>query len=439
MAPRGRRFRGRHLFVILLILGVAFGSYKKLYHRKASQLKKTAAVEALAPQPEATGKTSSPAPRPDPPEKVEIRRLTVRHGDTLGGILGSSGIPGIYAAEWNDACKSAPFAEIKEDDELIFVLSPVNGLPVKVIYSRPDGSSHTLRKNAKGWECRSGETGLRETVKTVRGVCSDNFYDCAAALGLPSPLVSNLAEVFSYDADLTSDLKDGDSFSVLFQESPIQSSEGKQFLILGAEMSISGKVYQAFGFQLPDGSWDYFDAKGCSLKRAFLRSPINCRILQSAKGSGNIKPVTKIQRTHLEIDYTAPKGAAVGAIGDGVVSAVSKNGKRGFSVEIRHRGGYKSLYGNLSSLSRGVARGAPVSQAEAIGSMGSAANGKTYLHFRLYKDGKPVNIQTAEFARSKFVPKATVPEFEKSRDFCMSVLHGKAPDGQKHEMLSGRD
>jgi murein DD-endopeptidase MepM/ murein hydrolase activator NlpD len=440
MVPPGRRFRGRHLFILLLVLGIAFGSYRKLHRHKVSEPKQTAAIEAAPSQPgEAPYKTAAPATKVESPEKLEIRRLIVHPGDTLAAILGSSGIPALYANEWHGACKSDPLAKIKEDDELIFVLSRQSGLPVKLIYSRPDGPSYTLRKNSNGWECRSEETIVREAVKTVHGLYSENFYDCCAACGLPAPLISNLADIFSYDVDLTADLKDGDSFSVLFQEGPLLSSDGKQFLILGAEMSVSGKLYQAFGFQLPDGSWDYFDAKGVSLKRAFLRSPINYRILQSTKGGKNIKPVTKIHRPHLEIDYAAPKGTTVGAIGDGVVSAVGRNGKRGLSVEIRHRGGYRSVYGNLSSLNHGVVRGAPVSQAEAIGSIGSAGSGKTYLDFRLYKDGRPLNIQTAEFVRSRFVPKSIVSEFEKSRDFCTSVLHGTTTDGQKREMLSGRD
>jgi murein DD-endopeptidase MepM/ murein hydrolase activator NlpD len=438
--PPKRRFRGRHLFIILLVLGIAFGSYRKLHRQKAEQHKQTAMIGTAATFPAATPpQTAVPAPKAEPPEKQEIRRITVRQGDTLWTILTYLDLPVIYEIEWNEACKSNPLAQIKEDDELIFVLSPENGLPVKVIYSRPDGSSLTLRKNPSGWECRSGETAAHDAVKTVHGVCSGNFYDCGATAGLPAHLVSNLADIFSYDVDVTADLKNGDAFTVLFQESSIQSSDGKQFLILGAEMNISGKIYQAFGFQLPDGSWDYFDAKGLSLKRAFLRSPINYRILQTAKGASDIRPVKKIQRSHLETDYTVPKGTGVCAIGDGVISVVGKNGKRGYSVEIRHRGGYRSQYGNLASLSRGVVRDSPVSQAEVIGSVGSAGSGKSYLHFRFFKDGNPVNIQTAEFARTKSIPKSTFSEFEKSRDFCTTALHGRIRDGQKREVLSGRD
>jgi hypothetical protein len=71
--------------------------------------------------------------------------------------------------------------------------------------------------------------------------------------------------------------------------------------------------------------------------------------------------------------------------------------------------------------------------------MGTAGSGKALLDFRLYRDGRPVNFQSAEFIHSKAIPKSVVSEFEKSRDFCAAALHGKIPDGQKHEMLSGRD
>jgi murein DD-endopeptidase MepM/ murein hydrolase activator NlpD len=440
MVPPRRRFRGRHLFVILLVLGLAVGAYRKYHRPKTGVPQVTPAGEAAGVEPVAAqNKTVAPAPKMEATEKFEIRHQLVHSGDTLEAILKASGIPAAYANDWQDACKSASLAQIKEEDELIFVLSRESGLPVKVIYSRSDGPSYTLRKNSNGWECRSEEAVAGGTVKTIHGSLSDNFSDSCAAAGLPAPLISNLADIFSYDVDFTSDLKDGDSFSVLFQESAIQSSEGKQFLILGAEVNVSGKVYQAFGYQLPDGSWDYYDGKGASLKRAFLKSPINYRLSLAAKTSRGIKPVTRISRPHLAIDYCAPKGTTVDAIGDGVVSSVRKNGKRGFSVEIRHRGGYRSLYGNLSSLGRGVTHGAPVSQEEAIGSIGLGTGGKPCLDFRLYKDGRPVNFLTAEFVRSKVIPKSIVPEFEKSRDFCTTALHGEVPDGQKHEMLSGRD
>jgi len=439
VSPR-RRFRGRHLFIILLILGTGFGTYRKVFGPKANRSQQRPAIEAAVSGPvESPPQPPAAALRAETQDKFKIRHLIVHPGDTIGSILEASGISDADSKDWQKACKSAPLSQIKEDDELIFFLSRADGLPVKVIYSQSDGPSYTLRKSSTGWECMSEETAAGGPVKTVSGTYSENFYDSCMASGLPATLISSLADIFSYDIDFTADLKGEDSFCVLFQELPIKSSEGKQFLILGAEMRVSGKVYQAFGFQLPDGSWDYFDSKGTSLKRAFLRSPINYRPLLSSKANSNIKPVVKIYRPHLGIDYAAPRGTSVSAVGDGVVSSVRKNGRKGLSIEIRHRGGYRSLYGNLSASSRGLTRGAPVLQAEVIGWVGSAGSGKAYLDFHLHKDAKPVNFQTAEFPRLKKIPKSAIPEFEKSRDFCAAAMQGRIPDGQEHEMLSGGD
>ncbi len=435
--PPKRRFRGRHFLIILLILGTAFGTYRKL-HPKVNRLREKGKAEAAASQTDA-GNVVVSSPKIEPVEKFEIRHLTVHAGDTLSAILKSSGVPEMYSSEWQEACESAPLAQIKEDDQLIFVLNRESGLPVKVIYSRFDGPTYTLRKNASGWGCGSEATLNGGPVKIAHVVFSANFYDSCIAGGLPAQLILNLAELFSYDLDLTADLKEGDSLSILFQDEPIQSGGGKQLLILGAEICASGKVCQAFGFQLPDGSWDYFDAKGASIKRAFLRSPVNYRTLLTDKGGKNIKLVAKTSPAHLVTDYAAPMGTSVAAIGDGVVSAVRRNGKRGFTIEIRHRGGYRSQYGNLFSLSRGLKRGSVISQAEAMGSIGSTRNGKAYLELRLYKDGKLVNFESSEFVPTKFIPKSIFSEFEKSRDFCSAALHGGVADGQKREELSGRD
>jgi murein DD-endopeptidase MepM/ murein hydrolase activator NlpD len=435
-----RRFRGRHLFILLLILGTGFGTYRKVYRPKVNPSRQGPAIEAAVPEPmEAPSQAAATTLKPEASGKFEIRHLIAHSGDTLAGIVKASGMPDSFSDDWRKACKSVPFGRINEDDELIFILSRADGLPVELVYLQSNGPSFTLRKESTGWECRSGETGAGRSGKTARGAWSENFYDSCISGGLPAPLISNLADIFSYDIDFTSDLKEGDSFSVFFQEHPIQSSEGKQFLILGAEMSVSGKVYQAFGFQLPDGSWDYFDAKGASLKRAFLSSPIYHRMLLFPKAIRNIKPVLKTYRPRPGIDYLVPGGTRVCAIGDGVVSAMRKDAKRGLSIEIRHRGGYTSRYENLSSCSRGLTRGSPVSQAEVIGSTGSAGGGKSYLNFHFYKDGKPANFQSADFSRTRSVPKTIVSEFEKSRDFCVAALHGGTPGGQKHEMLSGRD
>ena len=359
-------------------------------------------------------------------------------GESLEQVLERTDIAAGYAGLWEKACKSSSLSHIREDDELIFFLDRAGNQPVRVIFSPSEGPPCTVRKVQDEWECQFAESASKGPVTTVRGRYSENFYDSCVAGGLPAALIANFADIFAYDVDFNSDLKDGDTFAVVFQEQDMGGEEGKQFLILAAEVVVSGKSFQAFGFQLPDGSWDYFDEKGASLKRAFLKSPLSYRRLNAPSTYKNVKPILKIYRPHLGIDYSAPRGTPVSAVGDGVVFAVNKN-RSGVSIEVRHRGGFRSYYGHLFAYSRGLKRGVLVSQGEVIGSIGSGGNGKQYLDFHFYKDSRPVHFQSMEFPRARIIPKGMRAEFEKSRDSRLALLEGKTSDGQRQDFLSGSD
>ncbi|MEN6440970.1 MAG: M23 family metallopeptidase [Syntrophobacter sp.] len=437
--PRRRGFRGRHLFLLLVAVGIAFGAYRQ-YYKPAGVAPGKAGVstaETVTMFEPSREEVLPPAHNREPAGKYEIRHQVVQTGDSISRILEGFGISNEHIVQWETACKTSPFAQVREGDELIVLLNREDRQPVRIIYSPPGGAPFTMRKSAEGWECRPQEAAQKTPVRTVRCRFAENFYDSCIAGGLPANLISNLADIFSYDIDFTTDFKDGDTFGVYFQEQEIQSTEGKQYLILAAEMAVSGKVYQAFGFQSSEGSWEYFDSRGASLKKTFLKSPLSYRRLISPSAYKNVKPVLKIYRPHLGIDYAAPKGTPVSSIGDGVISALNKKGKTPLSIEIRHRGGYKSHYGHLSGYSRGLYRGSIVSEGEVIGTVGAGAGGKTFLDFSLNKSGKPVNFQTADFPRLMTVPKSARTEFEKTRDAYVAALGAATPKSQ--EPPSGKE
>lgn len=438
--PGRRRIRGRHLFVLLIAAGLLFGVYQKIYLPRVNiPASSQPDIPALPPAVEPVAEQApAPSQKPEVQDKFEIRHQIALPGESIEQVLQRSDIPVDYVGQWEKACKSVPIGGIKEDDELIFFLNRADNQPVKVIFSPSEGPPCTLRKVMDGWECQFQESAPKGPVTSVLARYSENFYDSCIAGGLPAALVGNLADIFAYDVDFNSDLKDGDKFAVLFQEQDLGGEDGKQFLILAAEMMVSGKTFHAFGFQLPDGSWDYFDEKGASLKRAFLKGPLSYRRLLSPSTYKNMKPVLKIYRPHLGIDYAAPRGTPVSAIGDGVISVLSKN-KSAVSIEVRHRGGFRSYYGHLSAYSRGLKRGTLVSQGEVIGSVGSGEKGKQYLDFHFYKDSKPVHFHSMEFPRAKTIPRGMRAEFEKTRDSRLTALQGKIPGGQKQEVMSGND
>ncbi len=435
---RNRRFRGRHLFILLLVCLAVFFAYKKYNKQLISPPERPPLTATETPQaePAALGPNAA-TQKPDNPEKFEIRHQVIRSSDTVESILDQFEFPRELVVEWERACKPAPLAGVHEGDELIFFLELPERQLSKIFYSGLNGAAYALRKTPEGWECQSQAPSLKMPVRTVTCRYAENFHDSCIAGGLPSSLVANLADIFAYDIDFSSDLKDGDSFTVFFQEQEIEGKEGRQYLILAAEAVVSGKAFQAVGFVIPDEGWEYFDLKGNSLKRSFLKSPLSCRRMLSLSSYRNVKPVLKMYRPRLGIDYAAPKGTPVSSVSDGVVTALFAKGKSSVLIEIRHRGGFKSVYGNLSGYSRGLKKGAIVSQGEVIGSVGSGSSGQQYLDFHFYKNGRPANFQSIDFPRSISVPKPVRAEFEKTRDSYIAALQGRTE--QKLEMPSGRD
>lgn len=424
--PRRRRFRGRYLLIFLLIAAAGFGVYSKVRVPGWNSLWQKMFLKKSVPKPVAIAPPKNAAPSPavagDP---FELRQVTVHPGDSPESIAKRLKIEG---NSLDGLATASPFDSMRENDELFLISNRADGQPVRLFYLRSGGGAYAFRKNSSGWRCEADKD-----VATAHGVFSGSFYRSCAACGLRGPVIANLADIFSSEVDVASDFKKGDSFSVFFQRYPVASIGAKRLLLLAAQMNVSGKLYQAIGFELPDGSWRYFDENGASLRRQFSKSPVDEGPLLQENGG----TVIKIFRPRFEIMYIVPTGAGVCAIGDGVVSAVHKAGRR-FSVEIRHRGGYASWYGNLSALSRGLGRGTLVQRSMVIGTAGRNGTGKAYFDFRLFRNGKPLNFETAEFAPVSSIPKAMTPRFLKARAICTAALGPQTVADSKSEISPGK-
>lgn len=432
--PARRRVRGRHLFLLLVVAGIAFGIYRKVsVHRadtpEAVPVSGPAAVDPVARQASGEG--------PEGSERFEIRHQLVGAGETIGQILQDSGISIEYLDRWEKACKSNLFAALKENDELIFVVDRGDGHPLKLIYSPREGPAHILRESSAGWECGSQGPEKKEPVYTAAGRYAGNFHDSCRAGGVPEPLIASLADIFACHVDFSSDLKDGGAFAVYYQEQRIRGTEGKQFLILAAEITAGQRILQAFGFELPDGAWDYFDAKGESLKGPFSKNPLDYRWLISPGFAENVRPVLRTYRPHIGIDYAAPRGAPVSVVGDGVISSLKRYGKSGVLIEVRHNDGYRSYYGRLSEYARGLEVGSLLSRGEVIGSVGPGDGAEAHLDFRFFKKGRTIDFRAADFPCTRSIPDSEQSRFEKTRDFYLTALQGGVPTPRQQEIPPG--
>lgn len=361
-------------------------------------------------------------------ERFEKRTHRVAKGDSLYKILQESGLPTGCVLEWQKTCPQFCRPDrIRPGDRFDIYIDKRSGTPMRVVHTGKDGGKALLVRTGETWTCRDGGAGSFVLQEWASGTITDTLYESCLRAGLPSSLIMELADLFAFDIDFTSDLRVGDTFSVYFEQTVSDGRLVKAGPILAAVMQVSGRTYQAYYYELPDGYRDYFDEKGQSLRKMFLKAPLSYRRISSTFTYRRFHPVLKIYRPHLGIDYAAPTGTPVSALGDGKV--VFKGWKGGFGryVEIKHNATYKTTYGHLSRFAKGLKVGDRVRQGDVIGYVGSSglATGP-HLDFRFYKNGKPVNFLKTTFPHARSVPKKLMADFQAARERYWAKLQGPA-------------
>lgn len=232
-------------------------------------------------------------------------------------------------------------------------------------------------------------------LSAVRAVIDADHPSIVAALdeaGETVQLAIALAEIFAGDVDFESDLQSGDEMELLFENVYREGEPAGYGAIVAARLINDGRDLHAYRFE-QSGRHGYYDEKGRSLKRVFLRSPLrfNPRVT-SGFSRRRLHPVHRVYRPHLGVDYGAPRGAPVVAVANGAVISAGYSGGSGLMVRLRHSNGFESYYLHLSSLGKGVRKGARVEQGRMIGRVGSTGTATgPHLDYRLKRNGVFVN------------------------------------------------
>jgi murein DD-endopeptidase MepM/ murein hydrolase activator NlpD len=224
-------------------------------------------------------------------------------------------------------------------------------------------------------------------------------------------LAMQLSDIFAWDIDFTTDLRDGDTFKIVVEALYLDGEFKKYGDILAAEFVNNGETYRAYRFE-HNGKAGYYDEEGKSLRKAFLKAPLSFRRISSGFSLGRFHPILKIYRPHHGLDYAAPAGTPVSAMGDGTVIFAGKKGQYGNLVIIRHPNGYKTYYGHLSKFGKDIKKGTKVEQGQIIGYVGSTglATGP-HLHYELRIRNRPVNPVTVKSLKGTSIPEKLMAEF----------------------------
>ena len=233
-------------------------------------------------------------------------------------------------------------------------------------------------------------------------------------------LAMELAEIFSGQVDFHTDLQPGDSFRVLFEKSSHDGQFSGYGAILGASITVDGRQLQAFRWIDPvTGKAAYYDEKGRSLKRFFLKSPLKFEPrVTSAFSTRRLHPIDKVFKAHLGVDYGAPTGSSVVAVAAGIVASAGYAGGGGNTVHLKHPGGFETYYLHLSSYGPGIRGGAHVAQGQLVGRVGMTGSATgPHLDYRLKRNGvfvNPVSVHARQ-APGAPIPSAQLAMFSASR------------------------
>ena len=263
---------------------------------------------------------------------------------------------------------------------------------------------------------------VKKVIKYASVTIETSLWDAMLTGGLHPSLVIGLSDIYAWSVDFFG-LQKGDSFKVVYEEMSIDEKPLGISKIFGAQYTGSGATITAIPF-IQDDKESYFDNEGNSMRKAFLKAPLQFSRVTSRFSGSRMHPILRIRRPHYGVDYAAPVGTPVLAIGDGRVTQTSFENGSGRMVRIVHNSVYSTAYLHLSRFGAGIAPGVFVKQGDIIGFVGSSGlSTGPHLDFRFYMNGSPVDPLSVKAPPVEPVSEANKARFEKTKSVVLSLLN----------------
>lgn len=325
-------------------------------------------------------------------EDPRQRSLTVASGDTLSTLFNKVGLSPATLHEVLATSKEAKqLTRLKVGQVVEFELNEDGQL--QALHTKlSDLESLALSRGEKGF------TFKRELVKPdvqqayAHGVIKSSLFLSAKRAGLSHGLTMDLANIFGYDIDFAMDIREGDEFELIYEKKVVDGKQVGTGDILSARFTNRGKTYSAIRYTNKQGSTSYYNANGESMRKAFIRTPVDFARISSRFSTGRKHPILNKIRAHKGVDYAAPHGTPIKAAGDGRVSLAGRHGGYGNTVIIQHGQRYRTLYAHMQGFAKGIRNGANVKQGQIIGYIGTTGlSTGPHLHYEFQVNGVHVD------------------------------------------------
>ena len=387
-----------------------------------------AGVEPSAPataMPASAGDTDivAPAVTESPPAGIPAHEVTVKRGDSLYLIFKRLGLPqGDLALMTASKPLRKKLARIAPGQEIEFYTDTESRLTRLVHRSDLLRSLHVTR---------DGDTFAFEeivetpdvSVATATGVIDSSLFEAGQRAGLSDKIIMQMTEIFAWDVDFALDIREDDRFSLIFEEQFKDREKIGEGPIVAAEFTNRGRRIRAVRYVDATGRSGYFSPDGRSMRKAFLRTPVNFTRISSRFNLKRRHPILHKIRAHRGVDYAAPRGTAVKSSGDGKVIFVGRKGGYGRTVIVQHGSVYTTLYAHLSRFPKGIRSGKRVRQGQTIGYVGSTglATGP-HLHYEFRVRGVHRDPLKVKFPKAAPLAKKYMADFREKADPLLAKL-----------------
>ena len=357
---------------------------------------------------------------------------TLQRGETLSDLLARHNIVGI---DFHRLDPSLALDPRRLRPGLVFSFGRQQGdtAPTRILVRTSPEQRVTFHRVAQQWNAEAQPIRWRAEPARIEGAIDNSLYEALDAGVADSQLDGinrrrlawDLADVYAWQIDFTRDIQPGDRFQVVYERLVSEDGEVRFGRVLASDLTISGKSLTAVRFGGGGGRLAlYYDAEGNSLRRAFLRAPVEFRRISSRFASARFHPILGLTRRHEGTDYAAAPGTPVMAAGDGVVLRAGRSGGYGNLIELRHLNGITTRYGHLRGFARGIRAGMRVQQGQVIGYVGSTglATGP-HLHYEFRVGGVAKDSRKVNLGNGTPVAAADRPAFDQQRDSLLALLH----------------
>jgi len=281
----------------------------------------------------------------------------------------------------------------------------------KMVFQRTKREALHILRDHEGFRAIPVELFLEKEVRFISAPIKSSLFETGMEIGLSDNMIMEMVGIFGWDVDFAQDIRKGDHFNLLFEEHYLDGEKIGEGPIIAAEFTNQGRTYQAIRYTDERGRSQYYTPQGLSMRKAFLRTPVDFRRISSRFGRRH-HPILNRMRLHKGVDYAAPRGTPIKAAGDGRVTFRGQKGGYGRTVIIQHGGSYSTLYAHMSRYRRGVYAGKRVRQGQVVGYVGSSGRATgSHLHYEFRVNGRHRNPLTVRLPNAAPINKKYKEDF----------------------------